>query len=107
LSGNQFADPPSSRSSENQGRVRSQARSPELQQVNQEIDVVDNDLSQIQPAIEKLKSKKQEQARQAYQLHKSIQPIPGSIDDDNRAIQDPDDIRLRAINVIRNLLGLL
>jgi chromosome segregation ATPase len=41
----------------------------ELQQVNQEIDVADSDLSQIQPAVEKLKIKKPEQARQAYQLH--------------------------------------
>jgi len=64
-------------------------------------------LSQIQPAIEKLKGEKQERARQAYQLHKSLQPIPGSADDDNKAIQEADEIHLRAINVIQDSLGLL
>ena len=79
----------------------------ELNRVNQEIDTIDNDLSQIQPAIEKLEGEKQELARQAYQLHKSIQPIPGSADDDNSAIQEADEIRLRVINVIQGSLGSL
>ena len=74
-------------------------------QVNQEIDVVNNELSQVQKSIEKLEKEKQERAHQAYQLHKSIQPIPGSAEDDNRAIQEADEIRLRAMNVIQNSLG--
>ena len=54
-----------------------------------------------------LKKEKQERAHQAYQLHKSIQPIPGSTEDDNRAIQEADEIHLRAMNMIQNLLGSL
>ncbi|PUZ56649.1 hypothetical protein GQ55_5G343400 [Panicum hallii var. hallii] len=88
-------------------KQRDELNGHELQQVNQEIDVADSDLSQIQPTVEKLKSEKQDQASQAYQLHKSILPIPGSADGDNRAIQEADDIRLHTINVIRNSLGLL
>ena len=44
----------------------------ELNRVNREIDVIDNDLSQIQPAVARLEGEKQEQARQAYQLLKSL-----------------------------------
>jgi len=79
----------------------------ELNRINQEITNVDNDLSQILSSLEKLEEEKQEQARQAYRLHRSLQPIPGSADDDNREIQEADEIRLRAINVIQNSLLLL
>jgi len=41
-------------------------------------------LARIQPTIIRLEREKQEQARQAYQLHKSMQPIPGSASDDNK-----------------------
>jgi len=74
----------------------------EFHQINQDIDAVDVDLSQIHPTIEKL-----EGARQAYQLHKSLQPIPGSTDDDNQTIQEAEEIRLRAINVMQDSLGSL
>ena len=79
----------------------------ELNQVNQAIDTVDNDLSQIPSAITRLEGEKQEQARRAYQLHKSLRPIPSSVDDDNRTIQTIDEIRLRAIKVIQAALGSL
>ena len=79
----------------------------ELEQVNQEIVNVSNKLSQLPSALKQLEVEKQEQARQAYQLHKSLQPISGSADDDNREIQEADEILLRAINVIQNSLGLL
>jgi len=79
----------------------------ELNQVNQAIVTVDNDLLQISPAITRLKGEKQEPARQAYQLHKSLRPIPGSIDDDNRTIQTIDEIRLCGIKVIQEVLGSL
>jgi len=79
----------------------------ELNRVNQEIDTVDNDLSQIPSAITRVEGEKQEQARQAYHLHKTLRPIPGSADDDNRAILTADEIRLRAIKVIQDALGSL
>ena len=78
----------------------------ELNRVNQAIDIADHDLSQIPPAITKLQDK-QKYARQAYQLHKSLQPISSSSVDNNQVIANIDQIRLRAIKVIREALGLL
>jgi len=79
----------------------------ELNRVNQAIDITDHDLSQIPPAIAKLEEDKQKHARQAYQLHKSLRPISGSSVDNNQVIENIDQIRLRAIKVIREALGLL
>ena len=79
----------------------------ELNRVNQAIDIVDHDLSQIPPAITKLQEDKQKYARQAYQLHKSLQLISSSSADNNQVIANIDQIRLRAIKVIREALGLL
>ena len=79
----------------------------ELEQVNQEIADVDNRLSQLPLALQQLEAEKQEQARQTYQLHKSIKTVPGSAEADIKEIQGADDIRLRAISVIQNVLGSL
>ena len=79
----------------------------ELEQVNQEIADVDNRLSQLPLALQQLEAEKQEQARQTYQLHKSIKTVPGSAEADIKETQDADDIRLRAISVIQNVLGSL
>ena len=51
-------------------------------------------------------NKKKEQARQTYQLHKSIKAILGSVEADIQEIQKADDIHLHAISVIQNALGL-
>ena len=72
----------------------------ELNRINQEIDTADNDLSQIPSAITRLEGEKQEYASQAYQLHKRLKPIPGSLESDNQVIQEVDQIRLCAIFVI-------
>ena len=58
----------------------------ELNQVNQAIDTADHDLSQIPSAITRLEGEKQKHARRAYQLHKSLQQIPGSSESDNQVI---------------------
>ena len=79
----------------------------ELEQVNQEIADVDNKLSQLPTTLQQPEAEKQEQARQTYQLHKSIKTVPGSAKADIKEIQDADDIRLRAIFVIQNALGSL
>ena len=79
----------------------------ELNRVNQAIDIADHDLSQIPSAISKLEEDKQKHAHQAYQLHKSLQPIPRSIVDNNQVIENIDQIRLRTIKVIWEALGLL
>ena len=64
----------------------------ELEQVNQKIADVDNKLSQLPTALQQLETEKQEQARQTYQLHKSIKIVPGSTEADVKEIQDADDI---------------
>jgi chromosome segregation ATPase len=79
----------------------------ELSQVNQTIYTADHDLSQIPPAITRLQEDKQKYARQTYQIHKSLRPIFGSSVDNNQVIENIDQIRLRAIKVIREALGLL
>ena len=65
---------------------------------------------QINPtsiSTSQLEVEKQEQARQTYQLHKSLKPIPGSAEADNKEIQEADDIRLLVIFVIQDALGSL
>jgi len=62
----------------------------ELNRVNQAIDIANHDLSQIPPAITKLHEDKQKYARQAYQLHKSLQPISNSSADNNQVIANID-----------------
>ena len=79
----------------------------ELSRVNQDIDTADHDLSQIPSAITRLEGERQKHARQAYQLHKSLQSIPGSPSDDNQIIDNIDQIRLHAIKVIQEALGSL
>jgi len=76
----------------------------ELEQVSQEIADVDNKLSQLPMALQQLEAEKQEQARQTYQLHKSIKATPGSAEADIQEIQKANDICLRAISVIQNAL---
>ena len=71
----------------------------ELEQVNQEIADVDNKLSQLPTALQQLEAEKEEQARQTYQLHKSIKIVPGFAEPDIKEIQNADDIRLCAIFV--------
>jgi len=77
----------------------------ELEQINQEIANVSNKLSQLPSAVKQLEEEKQEQARQAYQLHNSLQPIPDSAYADSKEVQEVDDIRLRAMMAIQNALG--
>ena len=72
----------------------------ELSKVNQEIDTADHDLSQIPLAITRLEGERQKHARQAYQLHKSLRPIPGSSADNNQVIENIDQIFLCVIKVI-------
>ena len=64
-------------------------------------------LSQLPSALQQLEAEKHEQARQAYQLHKSLQPIPGSIEADIKEVQEADGVRLCVIMAIQNTLGSL
>jgi len=76
-----------------------------LECVNQDINTADHDLAQIPSAISKLQEDKQRYARQAYQLHRSIHPIPSSSTDSSQVIANIDQIRLRAIKAIQEALG--
>ena len=79
----------------------------ELEQINKEIADVDSRLSQLPSALQQLEVEKHEQARQTYQLHKSLRPIPGSTEADNKEVQEADDIHLCVIAVIQSALGAL
>ena len=79
----------------------------ELEQVEREIADVNSKLSQLPSALQQLEAEKHEQARQSYQLHKSIQPIPGSVEANNKEVQEADGIHMHAIMAIKNALGLL
>ena len=79
----------------------------ELEQVDQEIADVNSKLSQLPSALQQLEVEKHEQARQTYQLHKSLRPIPGSTEADNKEVQEADDIHLCVIAVIQSALGSL
>ena len=79
----------------------------ELNRVNQAIDTADHNLSQIPLAITRLEEEKQKYGHQTYQLHKSLRLIPGSSSEDTQVIENIDQIRLRAIKVIQEALGLL
>ena len=68
---------------------------------------MNNKLSQLPSALHQLEAEKHEQARQAYQLHKSLQPIPGSIEADIKEVQEADGVRLCVIMAIQNTLGSL
>jgi hypothetical protein len=45
--------------------------------------------------------------REAIHLHKLTKPIPGSAEDDQREIDEVDQIRMCAVDAIRSFLGLL
>jgi len=47
------------------------------------------------------------QIRQTRALHQSIKPILGTAEDDNRQINEVDELRLCVMNVIQQTLGLL
>lgn len=65
---------------------------------------VDSNLSQILISISKLEQDKKNFTCPARRLQRSIQPISGSADDDQKEIDEADAIRLHTINVIHNLL---
>jgi chromosome segregation ATPase len=64
-------------------------------------------LEQLLNAIEKMKTDMKTPIREAIRLHKLIKPTPGSAEDDQREIDELDQIRLRAVDAIWSFLGLL
>lgn len=64
-------------------------------------------MNKLPETIGQLEQKKQEYAHRAYQLHRYIQPISESADEDLREISEVDHIRMRAIDAIQQFLGSL
>lgn len=85
-------------------KARRTALMKELQEVGNALSAEEAKLDQLPIAIEKMESEKRHHAQQAYRIHKSLQPISGSADDDRQVISAADEIRLRAANAIRNFL---
>jgi hypothetical protein len=57
-------------------------------------------LEQLSNAIEKMKEDLKVPVREAIHLHKLIKPIPGSVEDDQKEINEVDQICLHAVNAI-------
>jgi hypothetical protein len=64
-------------------------------------------LEQLPNVIEKMKADMKTPIREAIHLHKLIKPIPGFAEDDQREIDEVDQIRLHAVDAIQSFLGLL
>jgi hypothetical protein len=64
-------------------------------------------LQQPPNAIEKMKEDMKAPIHEIVRLHKLIKPIPRSAEDDEREIDEVDQIRLRTVDAIWSFLGLL
>ena len=79
----------------------------ELEEVQTAIKNEEDKLNQLPKSIEKIKKTTKMQIRQTRALHQSIKPILGTAEDDNRQINEVDELRLCVMNVIQQTLGLL
>ncbi|CAO2142151.1 unnamed protein product [Urochloa humidicola] len=76
----------------------------EMERVKIELETEEKKLSDLPTTIADLKKSLSLQASEAMKLHKSIKPIPGTTVDDERTIDEIDQIRRRALDVITDLL---
>jgi chromosome segregation ATPase len=86
-------------------KAKREALLQEIREIDQAIISDEALLNQMPASIQKLEDEKLEYSRQAYRLHRSIQPIPGSADADRQDIEEINQIRLRAVDAIQNFLG--
>ncbi|GJN11657.1 hypothetical protein PR202_ga29861 [Eleusine coracana subsp. coracana] len=77
----------------------------ELGEIGNAIAEEEEKLLNLPETIANLEAEKNTHAREAYRLHKRMKPIPGTADADAQEIADVDQIRLRAMDAIRSLLG--
>ncbi|GJM87691.1 hypothetical protein PR202_ga03669 [Eleusine coracana subsp. coracana] len=77
----------------------------ELGEIGNAIAEEEEKLLNLPETIANLEAEKNTHARKAYRLHKRMKPIPGTVDADAQEIADVDQIRLRAMDAIRSLLG--
>ena len=77
----------------------------ELEQVRKEIQDCDQELTNLPEIVGKTKENLLTKIHQAINLQKNIKEVPGSDANNQRQIADIDQLRLRAIDAIRNVLG--
>ena len=78
----------------------------ELKQVEEALTRAQQEESQLPKTLRTLQQEKKIQARKALQMKKKLKPIEGSADEDIREIEEANQIRLRAISTIQDLLNL-
>jgi chromosome segregation ATPase len=86
-------------------KAKCEALLKEVREIDQAIASDEALLKPIPASIQKLEDEKLKYSRQAYRLHRSIQPIPGSADADRQIIENVNQIRLRAVDAIQHFLG--
>ncbi|RCV07950.1 hypothetical protein SETIT_1G286300v2 [Setaria italica] len=83
------------------------AQQEELEDVRVAINDQEQKLNQLPETVGKIREEVVLKIHQARTLHQSIKPIPETVEDDNRIIDEIDQIRLRAVNAIQKTLGSL
>ena len=73
----------------------------ELEDIRAAINDQENKLNQLPKAVSKIKEDMASKIRQTRALHQSIKPISGTVEEDNRLINEIDQIHLRAVNLIQ------
>ena len=77
----------------------------ELKQVEEALSQAQQEESQLPEMIKTLEQERNIQARKALQMKKKLKPVEGSADEDNKEIEEANQIRLRAISAIQALLN--
>jgi chromosome segregation ATPase len=88
-------------------KARRAALMKELEAVTLALTEEEKELEQLPSVITKMKEDMKALVRKAIRLHKLIQPIPRLAEDDQREIDEVDQICLHVIEAIRGFLGLL
>ena len=91
----------------NQLRIREAQLLKELEDVRVTINEQEHKLNHLPETVGKIKEQMALKIRQTCALHQSIKPIPGTTENDDRLIDEIDQIRLRAVNTIQKTLGSL
>jgi len=86
--------------------ARREALLAELKQVEEALTQAQQEESQLPEALKILQQEIDTQARKALHMRKKLKPVEGSTDEDVREIEEANQIRLRAISAIQDLLNL-
>jgi len=78
----------------------------ELKQVEEALSQAQQEESQLPEMIKTLEQERNIQARKALQMKRKLKPGEGSADEDMKEIEEADQIHLRAISTIQDLLNI-